>query len=119
MSAIGNAKAVLRELDRDTYVGDEPEVAAVLRALLAEHERVLAERAAPQEQLLAKIKELIDLDGGSGDYHDQIVALLAEAERDLATCGMNCYLVRRGMTNPGPWEPLPEDANQTNERSKR
>ncbi len=107
MSALDNAKAVLRELDRDTYVGDEPEIADVLRALIAEHERVLAERAAPQEWEYG-VRHF----DNRGFPTDMRYLSREQAERDLATCGMNCYLVRRGMTNPGPWEPLPEDTNQ-------
>ncbi len=50
MSAIDNARAVLRELERDTYVGDEPEVRDVLRDLIAEHERTV-QTAADLERL--------------------------------------------------------------------
>jgi hypothetical protein len=78
-----------------------------IRALIAEHERVLAERAAPHwwEYGVRHFDTY-------GFPTDRRHLSREHAERDLATCGMNCYLVRRGMTNPGPWEPLPEDTNQ-------
>jgi hypothetical protein len=111
VSALDNAKAALarREAQNRTdpfHFGLTDHMYVALAALIAEHERVLAERAAPQEWEYG-VRHF----DNRGFPTDMRYLSREQAERDLATCGMNCYLVRRGMTNPGPWEPLPEDTN--------
>lgn len=90
-----------------------------LAALIAEHERVLAERAAPPEWEYGAIYQAdngIELRWFSMD--SGAFTVRGAAEHEVARFA-DAQIVLGRRTKPGPWEPLPEDANQTNERSKR
>lgn len=70
---------------------------------VAEHERVLAERAAPQEWEYS-----VHLPSGSVV---PIPCRSSEVAKKRATGWIGSSVVRRRPA--GPWEPLPEDTNQT------
>jgi hypothetical protein len=127
VSALDNAKAAHRDLaasmastvrmggcpTREMYAASDS-----LAALIAEHERVLAERAAPQEWEYGY--ELIEADtrdvltrgypfpdaGKAATQGNERAAEESEIGEPVLAC-----VVRRRPN--GPWEPLPEDTNQT------
>jgi hypothetical protein len=129
VSALDNAKAALarREAQNRTdpfHFGLTDHMYVALAALIAEHERVLAERAAPQEWEYGSA-----LRSASGVIWDATPeASLEEAEEAVQLAETSpddyapdeCIVVRRTRERPAsPWEPLPEDTNQTDDRSER
>jgi hypothetical protein len=121
VSALDNAKAVVE----NPFGVSHRETIKALRRLIAEHERVLAERAAPQEWEYRYVVE------GWKDSPDRTFRASgmwttresAESSRDWQRARIGeelewwqphitaAFVERR--RKPGEPEPLPEDANQT------
>jgi hypothetical protein len=112
MSALDNAKAALAFVDTHApaFLLSDGATVEALRALIVEHERVLAERAAPQEWEygVANFGDIDDVMQKPETVTDKTDREWAEAviQREYGDS-----IVRRRKASD--WEPLPEATNQT------